>query len=323
VLRHWWHHKIWFRRNLSKGTIVATRNRIGDVLALPRYALRDRRRLLRLLYRDLSPVIGLYSSPVVFILAAMWVTRWSGWGTVGGSPALGYLWAVVMASLVLFVLTSLRPLLFLGEAERYFEYSAPAYCTVLPIALGTVPQPARATWLWALLMLHLGAVYANLLYHMRQELARSRVMVSSDLAGVVRWCTENLESAGIATVPIKLSYALSAELADSDSSLRFYYRFILQDGETGFASFEEDAGGWMRFGDDWWESIDVFKIGPAEMRTKYGVMYVLVDKRYVDGLRRTWGPANDPILDAPAFENEQYLICQIPDLREAAVDVTS
>jgi hypothetical protein len=286
------------------------------MIALPICAVTDPQRFVRLWFRELTPIIALYSAPVVLVLLVMWLTGWPGWHSVAVSPALEYLWAIVLASVVAFVLTSLRPLLFLGEAERYFEYSAPAFCILLPVLLVQLPEAARENWLWVLLLLHLAVVYSSAVYVKRADIAKSSIELPGSLAEVIDWCGKHLNEARVAPVPMKLSFALSYALRDSDRSFEYYYRFILRDGETGFRSYEEDTGGLTRWREGWSESLDVFKIGPEDLSDKYGITHLLVSRRYAEGLRRTWGPTEAAILDTPIFENDEYTLCAIPQARE-------
>jgi len=99
---------------------VLRKNRWQDIVNLPHYLLANRQEAYRVFFLDNSYVILLTRNPQLLFLGYGWLV---GGLVPWGPPAAAALWAWAAASLAVFLLTSLRPLLFLGEPERYVEHA--------------------------------------------------------------------------------------------------------------------------------------------------------------------------------------------------------
>jgi hypothetical protein len=128
------------------GDSIQRRNRWSDVLRFPMDLFRQPQRARLLAHKENTWLIVLTLMPLVpacFLLG----------GPAGGAAAGilhdagGYVWA----GLAVFAATSLRPLLFLGEAERYVEHVVPLLCVVLASTVVAAPGPAG--WLVMALLL--------------------------------------------------------------------------------------------------------------------------------------------------------------------------
>jgi hypothetical protein len=130
------------RQSLGRGDFdcadIQQRNRWRDLWRWPADWFFNRRQARRTaLYRN-TALILLVQSPLV---AACFLWGGPGGGASDGVSALAG--AYVWAGLGWFVLTSLRPLLFLGEAERYVEHVIPLLAMTSAFALAAGP-PIRS-----------------------------------------------------------------------------------------------------------------------------------------------------------------------------------
>ena len=143
-------------RSLRRGQFddvdIQRRNRWQEMFRWPLYVLTDPRKARQQAKKQNTWLILLLQTPLVagcFLLGG----PTGGFATGPLSVAGLYVWA----GLAVFVLTSLRPLLFLGEAERYVEHVVPLLCLTMAFSVASAPGGA-GIWIPALLLAYsLGA----------------------------------------------------------------------------------------------------------------------------------------------------------------------
>lgn len=130
--------------------LTASKNRLGPLLTLPIDLLRNPRRAFRTVLLDNSFVIVLIRHPHLVRLAVLaWLASEAGWKYTAVEIAL---WSWLGAGLLTFLITSFRPLLFLGEPERYLEHTVlPEFVLVVGACTAGGFSPG---WLWTLLGYH-------------------------------------------------------------------------------------------------------------------------------------------------------------------------
>lgn len=137
VLRMRIAHMWWYRRNMKYSGVVERRNRLKDLLSLPADLLRNFRKALATITANNSILIlltGMFTLPV--FISFWWLTPLG--DTVSSDPALRYSWAISLAMAGASVLTSTRPFLYLGEAERYMEFALPFFSFLFVVSLRDV-----------------------------------------------------------------------------------------------------------------------------------------------------------------------------------------
>lgn len=97
---------------------VLRKNRWRDIMNLPGFLLKKPAEAYRVIFLDNSYLILLFRHPQLLVLAYLAIHGFA----PSGEGDLSFLWAWGGASLFAFSLTSFRPLLFLGEPERYAEH---------------------------------------------------------------------------------------------------------------------------------------------------------------------------------------------------------
>jgi glycosyltransferase involved in cell wall biosynthesis len=162
-------------------------------------------------------------------------------------PVVRALVLVCAAALVLFVLTTLPALVFLGEAERYVEHSMAAF-TVLSVSL-VASAPALAMPAVTLgLVLTLGTIVAQLAH--RQWPAAQSMMGYPQIGfaeerALLRFLLELGQPVRIATVPVKAAFLLHDLLIDEsvpgNERIQFYFQHVLQQSDDRFAYLIEDT----------------------------------------------------------------------------------
>ncbi len=129
IVLHKINHYRWYF-NSYVGTAANNRNDFRGLMA----EIRGQRRaniILYHLFMTQSILIAAYSLPVLFVLLYFSVFDGTFLQLVSDSPVYTFYAYLIVASSLLFVITSTRYFLFLGEAERYFEYSFPFACLLM------------------------------------------------------------------------------------------------------------------------------------------------------------------------------------------------
>ena len=312
VLRQMLHHKIWYFRNADNNTTATNRNKITDLIRLPVYLFTAPLKFLELFFVKITPIIAFYSVPIVSFLFYVQIQQWIEWQLIIETPASHYLWGIVLASSVVFILVSIPKLSFLGQAERYFEYSSPAFCILFALLLDNLPANLANDLLWVLLLCHLSVIAATFVWLNITNMATGTRAFGQSY-DLVNWLIAQ-DTPAIATVPCKLAFLISGVLAEHDNykgKKQFYYQFTLRDREKGFRYFEEDTGGYIKTKDGWERSFQVFKVSPRELANKYGISHLIIETSYISGLRETWGTEDGKVLDKPIYSDKLFKVYQI------------
>lgn len=309
-----WNHKRWYLRNYRKGTTASERNRWRDMLQLPAILLVDPKKFIRLSTSKITPIIGVLSAPLAFLVVIFVLADARLRDLITGESDLGFLFGIALASLVLFVLTSFPLLSSFGQAERYFEYSAYSFSILGVAVLGFWSPPARDSLFWLLLLWHLAVIAYNFTALRLNELWRADAQIPPALEEAIRWCDASLEGGRILTVPCKLGFLFSSRLNRSRKPrFSFYHKFIQRPGESAFGYYERDTGGLIVKNDVWMESKEIFSRPPLDLAREYGATHFIVERKHLEGLARTWGAGPADILGPPVFENTGYVMYAVPE----------
>lgn len=112
-------HYLWYFKNQSSFTAINQRNLFKDILLLPYYLLTKRNQLAIAIFNNNTILIAFYSVLPLFFL--MFNPDWL--LNRFDNPLDEFMLLATISSVALFLLTSTRYFLFLGQAERYFEYA--------------------------------------------------------------------------------------------------------------------------------------------------------------------------------------------------------
>ncbi|MCC7052653.1 MAG: glycosyltransferase family 4 protein [Gemmatimonadaceae bacterium] len=251
VLHHKFAHWRWYRRvqrtivNVVSLRAMPVRTRVAAFLRLLAHPVRDGHALGHAFqtspwWKMLAGVL-----PLVVALALALSNR-----TVDAAladPVARALAQVSLAAGILFVLTLLPPLLFLGEAERYVEHCLAAIVVLAVLLVAAVPSLAlTATVLGFSLVL---AVTVAQLAHRQWPAAQAALHYPQVGFGEERALLSALVRRGspvrIATVPVKAAFLLHDLLIDSaepgSERVEFLFQHTLQQGDDHFAYLLEDT----------------------------------------------------------------------------------
>ncbi len=288
-----YHHYKWYSRHVLCNTAPIRRENLKNLVFLPYYLIARPKKFLQSVFSESSYVIAAYSIPPLLI-AAFVVPAYGKIGPIFEFALTRYVCWLVLFSLIAFIITSQRPFLFLGQAERYFEYSAPFVYFLFVVYI--TQFETGYMWLEYLLVVQICIVVIIFGASNRdQVLENIHFSPGMSLEPVLSFLN-TLDTRSIITIPTKLSFRLSYFLFNSH---RFYYRFILSK-ENGFAYMDEDH-------------VDFDAIRPDfnYFKRKYGIDLVVIDKHEYAKLHATKGVEYSFEAAQLMYENERYRVMAI------------
>lgn len=312
ILKHSWNHKVWYVRNRTEGSPAQLRNDIREILKLPLSFLRYPKKALHFCVHNFTVSIALYSAPIIFITGALFIFNPGLMDPLRLNPWLDYFMMLSLASFITFVFTSIPVFGFLGQAERYFEYSAPFY-SMLFIMMVVTTNGNLNMLLFTLMLVHILGIMFNFIWLHKSDFNKKDEEMNTNFEEIVEWFRSSEEEVNILTCPLKYTYQFSVILKKKDigEHVKLYYRFISRPDEKGFKYFEEDIGGFVKSGNEWKKSIDVLTQNPEVLKTKYGITHLVLNKKFEEAIRYTWKYKFNELLNNPVFENEKYKICSL------------
>jgi len=282
-------HWVWYIRN-PEGTPAADRNRLRDLFLWPTYIFKNKSAFLRQVFRQNTLVIALHSVPAMFLLGYYFVVNRPSLSLMSNNPIIEYCSLLVGASVVVFVLTSLKPLLFLGQAERYFEYSAAPLS--LLFVFYVVKTQSSLNVVFVMFLVQMCLVLINFCYLMLSEFRRAmKPFRGVEEIGLVRFLKDITGKLRILTIPAKYSFGLSYQL--NGTGALFYHMFIDGAGK-GFRYMEEDLASYN------WPRSDL-----EYFQRKYGINLVVMVKKQVEAAEKR-GFSYKLRSNERIFENGEY-----------------
>jgi hypothetical protein len=223
VVRHKINHYMWYFDSYA-GTAANNRN---DFRGLWR-ELRGERRynvILYHLFMTQSVLIAIYSLPTILVLAWFMAADDEFVRLVAADPAYAYYAFILLASFILFVITSTRYFRFLGEAERYFEYSLPFSC-LLMIPLLTTGRLGMDGAL-SLILYQVAVVFCIIFFKYRFEYQKAFKSAGPDPADldIVARIRALPGEPRVLVVPTKYAFRLAA-LTPRDAGVRYLLYFV-------------------------------------------------------------------------------------------------
>jgi hypothetical protein len=297
ILRTRLHHMRWYARSMG-ATIIGDRNQPREMLRTPLYLFTDRDRFLTQLLLKNSIYIALVSN-VPLLLLVWWVV---GDGAVRATlwqhDMLHYCIGMTLGGLLGFAVTSLRWFLFIGEAERYLEFSLPFSCLLVVAAAGAAG--AHPALLVLAVMLQLAVMFLIFYFVKRNEFRSvfSDQALVPDLRELSRYLRAAANEKGeIRTVvlPVKQSFQLSTTVADP----RIKYLHMWMCGDDGFDYMREDMPDYFYPLPD-----------PQYYRDKYRADCFILEKPHLAKVQKQFLPAMQG--GEVWFQNKTYVVVGFP-----------
>jgi hypothetical protein len=294
ILRFKLNHYIWYKKNYQKGTTAADRNRLIDFIQYPLYAFKDRKKFFVLSFKRLTPIIAAYSLPALVFLIYWFAVDSSVYFDLVNNEVNKYLLSITFASIVIFFITSLKWFSFLGEAERYFEYSAWAITLLFVIVCY---KNNYYNLLIYLLILHVCIVLINFTASVRQNIRKAlRIEENKNLEQILEFLKSKSEGR-VLSIPTKLNFILGYFISNS---LKFYYQFIVEDKINGFKKQCEDEIVYNYIIPDFEHFID-----------KYMVNIIVVEKKAIRASKKKYNLDYNFSKFKITLENEEFLIYEL------------
>ncbi|MFX0124898.1 MAG: hypothetical protein ACFFAE_14805, partial [Candidatus Hodarchaeota archaeon] len=289
ILRFKYEHMKWYRRNYDKGTTASNRNRLSDILCLPLYLVTNPNKFIEIFFYKSSYIIAMYSVPPL-VFSGLILLRFNNLNEIFGNPLIRYVSFVVIGSVLIFFLTSMKPFLYLGQAERYFEYSIPfiAFLFVFLVFKKNLSHYLiYYTVVVQIIFVLINFIVVNLSFIKSKLLGAE----NPEFYEVLR-VLKGFNNLKILTIPTKMSFKISYYF---DGEHNFYYRSINEIGK-GFRYLEED-----------WNWFELPRPDLEYFRKKYGVNTFVVWKEALEYSKRISMDYDFSELEK-IFENNQYVI---------------
>lgn len=296
-------HLIWYFRDPKIGNVAHRRNLLLNVIRLPWYVVTDWKRAGGVVLLDAPLLIAAYSLPPLWLLGYALATPGVPTG-LWAAPALRFCLVMVGAGAVVFVITSIRPMTVMGQAERYFEYAAPMLVVAAVVASAQY-ELARPMHLVALVVVQVCVVVLiHVLSH--PERVSGLLRPGSDAPQARRlaeFLTAQPDEARVAVLPIKQAFLLAWYTYDrADARVRYYYPTLQREGQglTGLPDFQEDT-----------EFFDLFAGRPERLAEKYGINYVVTERSFEDAVDSEFTRALHE--RRPLYTNARYRVYRITE----------
>ena len=293
ILRHKYNHYLWYFR-LTERVGIEDRNNLKDIVYLPVYLVKDLRKFVNLIFTKITPIIAAYSMPVLVILIFWFTKSPQKLIALRDEKIIFYLVSLSAASCLAFAITSLKPFLFLGEAERYLEYSA-FYINLLFVYL-LLEQGIESTIVFWLAVIQLCIIFANYFFVIRRELLKALGIGTALPFKTLIDFLQQQEDLKILCIPTKISFKIATEL-DHPNTL-FYYNFVTKDID-GFQYMKDDMVAYRFVRPDF-----------NYFRQKYAINTLVVQKSDLTIARRQGIDYDFEALNK-IFENDEYMVYTI------------
>jgi len=227
-------HYLWYTKNYQRGTGPSERNRLHDLIRYPFFLFSDPKKFYELTFKKLTVVIAAFSLPTLIFLLGFVAKDYDLFMTHLGNDIVKYLVAISLASLIVFALISFKWLSFLGEAERYFEYSTGAIILLFVIMSSVY---GYYNLLIFMVIFHVCIVIANLMASLKRSIKNALLIEEDQNFKELMEFLNAKEQRRVLSIPTKLNFKLSA---CSHDNLAFYYQFLTEEKIDGFKRQQED-----------------------------------------------------------------------------------
>jgi hypothetical protein len=282
---------------MQSGNTATGRNSLSAIISLPYTLFTDFGQFLYQVTTKITPVIAITSVPMLFILLYLVFDNQIFLKDILDDQVMLYLGILTVSDCIIFMLTSLKPLLFLGEAERYLEFCIAPVVIVFTYYLYVYSMAAEQSIL-LILLVHMSIIIFNFLYLKIEDFTGElRWDYDKNLKGVIEFLNQSQPNR-IITVPVKMAYVVSAL---SEPKHKFYYNLFYEKGK-GLQYQSEDV-----------VYFQLIRPDIAYFQKKYGITRLIVQKDRVK-FAKTKGIDYNLNGRKPVYENDSYAVYQVEDL---------
>lgn len=288
VLIHKMNHYIWYSKS-RKGTTAQGKNSFRDLILWPTYLFTNKRKFFNILLIENSYLIMIYSVPVIWF--ALYLMDPMNLDFFQKHPVINFHVGLIVSGTGAFVLTSARPFLMLGEAERYFEFIVP-YMSIIFVFLSISTASEELVPIAVLANVLIAQFF--LVYRLKGVIKAglNPLKKDADLDQCIAYLEEHDTIPRVLTIPVKYSYYLGYYT----NKVKYYQIFVTSNGKIdGFSYMRNDLA-----------MYDYPKDDIQHFVAKYDIGYVLVSKEYYRSKVFTYNFEKWPF--RVVFENSKYLI---------------
>ena len=297
----YFNHKIWYFKNFSKDTKAKNRELFSIIkwknfINKPKLILYD-------LLRNQPILIILFSLPELFFLLDYLKLN------IADNPLISFSWNLIISTIILFLLTSTKYFSFLGQSERYFEYTLPFICLLVVFTLYTRYEPdfnlivVLLITIWHIIIIVINFIFSN------TSLFGDKKKIDFSFKEVIDFLDQNYGSGGnVMTNPTKLGFRASAY--SNSNNFKFYYKFMKKKNEIGFKYYEKDTNGIVKKNEKFIESKEIISLTPEEMITKYKIKFLIIENKneILEGVELMWKNKYLKLQENIIFQNNHYIL---------------
>ncbi|WP_215237686.1 hypothetical protein [Dyadobacter helix] len=174
---------------------IQQRNRLDDLLNAPRQLFTNPKQVFFLFYVRNTFLIVLFQMPVI----ALYIYYRFSWPeALTNVPMIHLLDTLLLSGLLVFLATSTKPFLFLGEAERYMEHVSPFCCLLIGLML------SETGYLWAtywVLIFSIGLYFVNVCLFIYQVKSKNSKERERDVESILEWINTKAPQKRFAVLP--------------------------------------------------------------------------------------------------------------------------
>ena len=246
-------HSKWYSKNVK----ITGRNNLFELIKTPYYLIKQPIKFFEYFFVKFTPFIVIYSLPGIFLF-------WN--QSFELNQPLLYCYNLLKCSALIFVITSIKPFLFLGESERYLEYTLTCFHLIL---FGFYLKGSlQESQLLGLIFINIVIILFIFISKNRSHLSYlklSRTARNPELNSLIDFLRP-IEKVSLLTYPIKLSVFLAYHTFEMENIL-LYQRMM--NPKNGFKSFDEDT-----------ISLEMPTKDLKILKRKYGLTHFLFLKSY-------------------------------------------
>jgi hypothetical protein len=291
-------HYIWYVRNYNKGTTASNRNNIRDIVLLPYYLLKNPRYFFKLCLFKITPIIAAYSLPPLLLFVIWFIMNPDQINLLANNKVSLFLSYLVLSTFFIFSLTSLKPLLFLGQAERYFEYSSGFLYILLYfyVYIGNI----KTEFFLPLFSFQIAVIIFHYFYSQRstikEHFLRREKHAFKDLIDYLK----EVRGLRLLSIPTKMNFKIATLVNDRDA--KFYYDNISRHNKIdGIKYMEEDH-----------VTLHYVKADMDYFVGRYGINTVVAEKRSL-GNALEHGIKYNFDNEDKIYENDEYLVYRLKE----------
>lgn len=239
ALKHKIAHWKWYFRNFNTGVATTRKNSLIDILKLPILLFKNPREFLQIIFVRSTIIITLTSAIPQLIVIFYFISK----PTLFNDQLHQFLITINLSMFFMCILTTFKHFIFLGEPERYHQYSI--FTSVIQLLL--LPLSELNYHLFLIIIVFQAFIsLSNYIYSVFPKLKSSLKFIhDKDLDDLIGYIN-TLSGKRIACIPVKIGYLVSNRITSKN---KFYFNGI-NSNKNGYLYQELDMDKYNFFHED-------------------------------------------------------------------------